>query len=353
MHILVTGGAGYIGSVLVPALVEEGYEVSVIDKLTFGNNLINQTGFTLYERDVLDIDPGWLDGIDVVIHLAGLSNDPMANFRPRDNYINNTAVTGLMVYLCKQKRIKRLIFGSTCSIYGISSSVEDDEKTPVHPSFPYGISKMQCEYAINSAADEHFKPIILRQATVFGWAPRMRFDLVVNTMTKYGVCHGKIKVNSPGLWRPLVHIRDLVNVYLSALKTPDNVSGIFNISSKNYTILDIGREVQSALVENNIPCELEILDLPDQRSYRLNSDLARKTFGFDPKFEIKDGVEELIQKIGDARNPEWINPWFINAEVYRKKIVGEEKAYKMWQDFLANFKEEFDHIHDTIDQEGP
>ena len=107
MHVLVTGGAGYIGSLLVPALVKENYEVTVIDNLTFGNNLKDYSGFTLHNRDALDIDPNWLDGVDIVIHLAGLSNDPMANFRPRENYIYNSALTGLLSYICKQKGIKR------------------------------------------------------------------------------------------------------------------------------------------------------------------------------------------------------------------------------------------------------
>jgi nucleoside-diphosphate-sugar epimerase len=259
MNILVTGGAGYIGSVLVPTLVEEGHTVTVIDKLTFGNNLKDLPGFTLIDQDILDIKPDWLDGMDAVIHLAGISNDPMANFRPRDNYINNSALTGLLVYFCKQKGIKRFIFGSTCSIYGFSADTLVDESTPVSPSFPYGLSKVQAEFAINSAADQNFRPIIFRQATVYGWAPRMRFDLVVNTMTKFGVCNGKISVHNPKLWRPLIHVRDLVSAYLLALKASDDVSGTFNVASHNYSILEIGQEVQNALETRGIPCDLEIL----------------------------------------------------------------------------------------------
>jgi nucleoside-diphosphate-sugar epimerase len=354
MNILVTGGAGYIGSVLVPTLVEEGYNVTVIDKLTFGNNLKNLSGFTLHDQDVLNIKPDWLDGMDAVIHLAGISNDPMANFRPRDNYINNSALTGLLVYFCKQKKIKRFIFGSTCSIYGFSSDKLIDEQVPVSPSFPYGLSKVQAEFAINSAADESFRPIIFRQATVYGWAPRMRFDLVVNTMTKYGVCHGKISVHNPNHWRPLIHVRDLVDAYLLALKAPDEISGTFNVASKNYTILEIGQEVRKALTAQNIPCDLEILNQEDLRSYRVNNDLVCETLGFNPKIGIAEGVAEILQKIGDSRQPQWNNPWFINAEVYRKKIISEEKTYEMWKSFLVNFQNEFDHLKATDwHQEGP
>jgi len=354
MNVLVTGGAGYIGSVLVPILVNEGHNVTVIDKLTFGNNLKDLSGFTLHEQDVLDIKPEWLDGIDAVIHLAGLSNDPMANFRPRDNYINNSALTGLLVYFCKQKGIKRFIFGSTCSIYGCSSEKMVDEQSPVSPLFPYGLSKVQAEFAINCSADENFKPIIFRQATVYGWAPRMRFDLVVNTMTKYGVCNGKITVHNPNLWRPLIHVRDLANAYLSALNAPEEVTGTFNIASRNYTILEIGQEVQGALERNSIHCELEILNQEDPRSYRVNSDLAGSVLGCNPEIEIAEGVEEILQKMGDSQQPQWNNPWFINAEVYRKKIIAEEKTFEMWKNFLVNFQTEFDHLNvKEWYQEGP
>lgn len=354
MNVLVTGGAGYIGSVLVPTLVSEGHRVTVVDKLTFGNNLKDLAGFTLYEHDVLDIKPDWLDGIDAVIHLAGLSNDPMANFRPRDNYINNSALTGLLVYFCKQKGIKRLIFGSTCSIYGCSSEHLVDEQSPVYPHFPYGLSKVQAEFAINCSADDNFRPIIFRQATVYGWAPRMRFDLVVNTMTKHGVCSGKVSVHNPNLWRPLVHVRDLVDAYLLALKAPDEITGTFNITSRNYSILEIGQEVQQALGKNGITCELEVQDQEDPRSYRVSSDAARKTLGFSPSIEIADAVDELLLKIGDSQQPAWNNPWFINAEVYRKKIIAEEKTFDMWKNFLVNFQNEFDHLNvKEWYQEGP
>lgn len=354
MKILVTGGAGYIGSVLVPTLVKEGHTVTVVDKLTFGNNLKNLSGFTLHEHDVLDIKPDWLDGMDAVIHLAGLSNDPMANFRPRDNYINNSALTGLLVYFCKQKGIRRFIFGSTCSIYGFSSERLVDEQSPVSPQFPYGLSKVQAEFAINCSADENFRPIIFRQATVYGWAPRMRFDLVVNTMTKHGVCNRKITVHNPNLWRPLIHVRDLANAYLLALKAPDEITGTFNIASRNYSILEIGQEVRQALERKTIPCDLEVLEQEDPRSYRVSSEAARTVLGFTPAIGIADAVEELVEKIGDAQQPAWNNPWFINAEVYRKKIIAEEKTYDMWKNFLVNFQSEFDHLNvKEWPQEGP
>jgi nucleoside-diphosphate-sugar epimerase len=354
MNILVTGGAGYIGSVLVPRLVGEGHAVTVVDKLTFGNNLKSVTGFTLHERDILDLEPEWLDGVDAVIHLAGISNDPMANFRPRDNYIHNSALTGLLVYICKQKKIRRFIFGSTCSIYGFSSDTMVDEETPVSPSFPYGLSKQQAEFAILSAADDGFRPIIFRQATVFGWAPRMRFDLVVNTMTKYGVCHGKISVNNPSLWRPLVHVRDLADAYVRALDAPDETSGVFNIAAANHTILEIGREVQEALRAEDIRCELEVLNQEDPRSYRVSNRKAAEDLGFQPSVSIAEGVAEILKRTGDARQPCWHNPWFINAEVYRKKILVEEKSYEMWKSFLVNLKSEFDHLKASEwPQEGP
>ena len=321
MKILVTGGAGYIGSVLVPILVGEGHNVTVVDKLIFGNNLKDFSGFTLYERNVLDLEPAWLDGVDAVIHLAGLSNDPMADFKPRDNFIHNNAVTAHLVYLCKQKKIKRFIFGSTCSVYGCSAVRDMVETDPVSPGFPYGISKMQAEYAINSATDDIFRPIIFRQATVYGLAPRMRFDLAVNTMTKFGVRTGKILVNNPDLWRPLVYIKDLAQAYLAALKQPPEVTGIYNIANKNYTILDIAKEVQAALVARGIKCELEIQHKEDIRNYRVNTAKAKETFNFSPQTEIVQAVNEILDKLGDKDNPAWENRKFINLEIYKDRTL--------------------------------
>jgi len=321
MKILVTGGAGYIGSVLVPILIGEGYDVTVVDKLIFGNNLKDFSGFTLYERNVLDLEPAWLDGVDAVIHLAGLSNDPMADFKPRDNFIHNNAVTAHLVYLCKQKNIKRFIFGSTCSIYGYSAVKDMIETDLVSPAFPYGISKMQAEYAINSATDETFRPIIFRQATVYGLAPRMRFDLVVNTMTKAGVRTGKILVNNPDLWRPLVYIKDLAQAYLTALKQPHEVIGTYNIANKNYTILDIAQEVQRALEDRGIKCDLEIQHKDDPRNYRVNINKAKKAFNFSPKTEIAHAVNEILDKLGHKDNPAWENRKFINLEIYKDRLL--------------------------------
>lgn len=353
-HILVTGGAGYIGSVLVPKLIEHGYKVTVVDNLTFGNNLSGLEGVTFYERDVLDIDPEWLDGVDAVIHLAGLSNDPMANFRPRDNFIHNNAVTALMVYLCKQRKVKRFIFGGTCSVYGFSADKEQDEECPVAPLFPYGLSKLQAEHAIMMSADEHFRPIIFRQATVFGWAPRLRFDLVVNTMTKYGITQGKIRVNSPDLWRPLISVNDLADAYVSALRADLDVTGIFNIAGKNYTILQIAQEVQRALVEKGFNCELDIHHDEDMRNYRVNTDKAQKMLGITPLRTIKQGVHELIEKVGEPQNSAWLNPDFINAEVYKKRILKEERSFKLWKKFILELDEDTDRVKPKDwHQEGP
>ena len=352
MKILVTGGAGYIGSILVPDLIKDGHEVVVVDKLTFGNNLKGVTGFKLYERDVLDIDPSWLEGMDAVVHLAGLSNDPMANFRPRDNFVYNNAVTALLVYLCKQKKVKRFIFGSTCSIYGYSAVKNMVESDPVCPSFPYGISKMQAEYCINSATDDSFRPIIFRQATVYGWAPRMRFDLVVNTMTKYGVRNGQITVNNPDLQRPLIHIKDLSKAYLLALRAPLDVVGTFNIARKNYTILEIAQEVHEALSNKGYENKLKINHEEDMRNYRVNIEKSEKIFGFNPQIDIKFAVDEILDKMGSKDNPDWENKWYINAEVYKAKVLAEEE---LWHQYLGdNHKGKIDFDWPEFwPQEGP
>jgi nucleoside-diphosphate-sugar epimerase len=354
MKVLVTGGAGYIGSVVVPLLVARGHQVVVIDKLSFGNNIkhvLDQIEF--HEMDALEIDPKFLEGIDAVIHLAGLSNDPMANFRPRDNFIQNTALTSLLVYLCKKAGVKRFIFAGTCSVYGFSDKKIMDESSALAPTFPYGISKVQSEFAIMSARDSNFNPVILRQATVYGAAPRMRFDLVVNTMTKYGVLDHKITVNNPDLWRPLIHINDLARVYANILERPD-ASGIYNVATGNYTILDIAKTVQATLTEKGISAEIDVKNEDDARSYQVDCSRAIKELDLEKRHDIDGAVHEILGVFKDEKNPEWKNPKYINAEVYRARILKDKDHYAQWKEYVKKIDPNTDAITwREWPQEGP
>ena len=319
--ILITGGAGFIGSMVVPALVERGHDVTVIDRLDFGNNIesvMNRIKFI--HADAFDISPKELENVDVLIHFAGLSNDPMADFRPRDNFIQNTGLTAHLVHLAKKYNVPRFVFASTQSVYGISTDEDTKESAELKASFPYGLSKIQGEMIINSAASDTFRPVILRQSTICGWAPRVRLDLVINTMTKSGVIHKKIVVGNADVWRPLIHIRDLVPVYVTVVENPE-ISGTFNVSTGNYTLPQMAAEVQSALKEKGMDVAIEIHNNPDPRSYRMNADLAVKHLGLKKKFDIKDAVFELLEKLGDSSSKEWHNKSYVNFEIYKQKFL--------------------------------
>lgn len=347
MHILVTGGAGYIGSRLVPILIERGHQVTVVDTLLFGNYLTT-VPCRLIQADIVDFNPTWLDGVDAVIHLAAVSNDPMAAFRPSLNFITNTAGTALLVFLCKAAGVERFIHASTCSIYGYSMLHDMDEDSAVEPSFPYGVSKLLAEMAVLQAQDDTFRPICLRKGTLFGWAPRMRFDLVVNTMTKYGL-EGKIAVHSPDLWRPLVHIEDVCRAYVLAVEKPD-VTGVFNVVQGNYTILDIAEEVASTLRAHGHPAEIEVHDQVDVRNYRASFGKARDVLGFRARRSIAFGVEEILSKVdpGDYDNPLWIN-----HVVHRRVVEQDEAEYALWRGFIEQYGE-LAHLGSTQwPQEGP
>ena len=180
MKILVAGGAGYIGSRLVPVLLEKGYDFSVLDLLWFGNHLPPEV--EIIEKDIFDIDISAVEGFDQVIFLAGLSNDPMADFAPSMNFIFNASAPAYLAFLAKKSGASRFIFAASCSVYGYTVNELYNEESPTTCSYPYGISKLQGEVGVLQQVDENFSVICIRQGTISGYSPRMRFDLLVNTM---------------------------------------------------------------------------------------------------------------------------------------------------------------------------
>ena len=180
MRLLVAGGAGYVGSALIPRLLESGYMVDVVDLFWFGNNLPAETG--LLSKDLFDVTVEDLQDYDQVIFLAGLSNDPMAEFSPSKNFVYNAAAPAYLAYMAKKAGVKRYVYASSCSVYGYTVNELYDETRPVASSYPYGISKLQGEQAVMNLMDERFSVIALRKGTISGYSPRMRLDLIVNTM---------------------------------------------------------------------------------------------------------------------------------------------------------------------------
>lgn len=295
-RILIAGGAGYVGSVLIPRLLQRGNDVEVVDLLWFGNNLPKTV--KVRQMDILNLTEADIRGFDEVIFLAGLSNDPMADYSPSKNFVSNAACPAYLGYIAKRAGVRRYVYASSCSVYGYTENELFDETSPTISNYPYGISKLQGEFAALSLADESFSVISLRKGTICGVSSRMRFDLVVNTMFKTAVTENIIRVNNPSIWRPILAAQDAATSYIRALECNENVSGIFNIASGNYTLGELADEVAEGVREYlGINPKIQILDTQDIRNYKVNFDKAQNTLGFKPRHDIKSIVRDLAQNI--------------------------------------------------------
>lgn len=292
MKIMVAGGAGYIGSVLVPILQKNGHAVDVYDDLWFGNHLPPQT--PVKQVDLFKVTDADLSGYDQVIFLAGLSNDPMAEHDPAMNFIQNGALPSYLAFRAKQAGVRRFIYASSCSVYGYTVNELYDEDAPVSCSYPYGISKLEGERGVLSHSSDSFSTIALRQGTVNGYSPRMRFDLIINTMYKCAMLDGVITVNNPQIWRPLIDVRDTSDAFLRAVQADYSVSGVFNVAYDNFTVGEVADAVK-AEVENLTGKEVRVErhNRQDFRNYKVSTDRARTRLGFTPKHNITDTIKDI------------------------------------------------------------
>ena len=307
MKILIAGGAGYIGSVLVPHLLNRDYEVTVLDLMWFGNHLPAKT--TTIERDIFDLKEEDLKGYDQVIFLAGLSNDPMADYAPGQNFIHNGAGPAYLGYLAKRAGVQRYIYASSCSVYGYTSNELYNEESPTVSNYPYGISKLLGERAAMQMVDDDFSVICLRQGTVSGYSPRMRLDVCVNTMFRYAMADRMITVNNPAIWRPILGIQDAATAYIRSIEAHMGLSGIFNVASGNYTLGEIGDIVKS-VIEEGLQTEigLTIKHVHDLRNYKVSIDKAREFLSFKPTHGVPSIVQNLIankDRFSDFENPKY------------------------------------------------
>lgn len=309
MKILVAGGAGYIGSVMIPQLLERGYEVDVLDLFWFGNQLPREVG--VINKDIFDLEEKDVSGYDTVIFLAGLSNDPMAEFSPSENFISNGSAPPFLAYTAKRAGVKRFIYAGSCSVYGYTVNELYDETSPAVSGYPYGISKLQGENAIFQMQDEHFSVIALRQGTVSGYSPRMRLDLVVNTMFKFALTQGQITVNNPAIWRPILAIKDAATAYIRSVEANQDISGVFNVASGNYTVGEIGDMVKSGVkkyLDKDI--KLNIKHIQDYRNYKVSIEKAKKVLSFHPMHSVETIIQDLVEnreKFSDFDNPKYYN----------------------------------------------
>lgn len=309
MKILLAGGAGYIGSVLAPVLIDHGYEVEVIDLLWFGNNLPAEV--KVIKKDLFLCEEKEFAGYDQVIFLAGLSNDPMAEFNPAKNFIDNGALPSYLAYNAKRAGVKRFIYASSCSVYGYTVDKLYDEEAPVVSNYPYGISKLQGERGVLQMQDENFSVIALRQGTVSGYSPRMRFDLIVNTMFKSAIKDKKVVINNPSIWRPVYDIRDACNAFVRAVQANDSISGVFNVTSDNYTVGQVGDMVKHEVEKKTgEKIKLEIKNIQDFRNYKVTINKARTYLGFQPLYTISDIIDDVFDHMdsyGDLEKDEFYN----------------------------------------------
>ncbi|MCS6916361.1 MAG: SDR family oxidoreductase [Chitinophagales bacterium] len=309
MKIFIAGGAGYIGSVVIPKLLDRGYQVDVIDLLWFGNHLPPEV--RVEQKDIFDLRENDLEGYDQVIFLAGLSNDPMAEFSPAKNFIYNASATAYLGYLAKRAKVKRFIYAGSCSVYGYTVNELYDETKPAVSSYPYGISKLQGEQAVMAMQDDDFSVICFRQGTVSGYSPRMRLDLIVNTMFKTALSQGEIMISNPSIWRPILSIQDAASAYIRAVEAAPAISGVFNIASGNYTVGEVADYVKEAVEEKlGKKVRYNIRNVQDFRNYKVSVDKAINVLSFKPAHDVRSILDDLIlnlEKFKDFDNPQYYN----------------------------------------------
>lgn len=321
MKILVAGGAGYLGSVLIPKLLQRGYDVDVVDLFWFGNHLPGDA--RVIHKDLFDLTVIDLKEYDQVIFLAGLSNDPMAEFSPNKNFIFNAAAPAYLAYISKKAGVKRYIYASSCSVYGYTENELYDESCPALSHFPYGISKLQGEQAVVQLCDKEFSVIALRKGTISGYSPRMRFDLIINTMFMTAMKDHTITVNNPAIWRPVLGIADAASAYIRAIEASSRVSGIFNVASANYTVGEIADLVKSAIEEQlALDVRLNIRHVQDGRNYKVSIEKAKNVLSFHPHEDVRSVVRSLIENVSAIKD--WDNPVYYNI----RTLKGLERAYE-------------------------
>src|SRR5581483_2523057 len=325
MKLLIAGGAGYLGSVLIPRLLDRGYEIDVVELFWFGNQLPAQVG--VLNKDIFHLTVSDLKAYDQVIFLAGLSNDPMAEYSPSKNFVFNAAAPAYLGYIAKIAKVKRYIYASSCSVYGYTENELYDETRPVSSSYPYAISKLQGEQAVMQLVDKDFSVISLRKGTISGYSPRMRLDLIINTMFKTAMRDHTITVNNPSIWRPILSIEDAATAYTRAVEANQSISGVFNVASGNYTVGEVGDLIKTAIEERlDARVNLVIKHVQDFRNYKVSIEKAANVLSFHPTGDVKAIVNNLIDNMDKFKD--WDNPMYSNILTFKDIDTGIE-VHKM------------------------
>ncbi|PXY32076.1 NAD-dependent epimerase/dehydratase family protein [Prauserella muralis] len=302
MRVLLTGHTGYLGTVMAPVLAAAGHEVTGLDSGLFDDCLLGPAPAELpaHRVDLRDVTAEHVSGVDAVIHLAALSNDPLGSLAPELTYDINHHASVRLARLAKDAGVRRFLYASTCSVYGASGGEElVGEDAPLRPVTPYAESKVRVEDELHALADDDFSPVYLRNATAFGYSPRLRADIVLNNLVAHAFLTGEVRVLSDGTpWRPLVHARDIAAAFTAALGAPKQAvhDTPFNIGTErnNVTVAQIAGEVVEAVPGARLAITGEAG--ADPRSYRVDFSRFREAIpGFDCEWSVKDGAVELIE----------------------------------------------------------
>jgi nucleoside-diphosphate-sugar epimerase len=309
--ILVAGGAGYLGCVLVEELLNRGYAVTVFDRLFFGDHGLHKLRdrIRLVSGDIRAMPPAVLENAGAVINLAGLSNDPTAEYHPEANHQMNTVAAQALAEMARQAGIRRYLYASSCSIYDVGVTDEDrdillTEEAAVDPHAVYAVSKLAAERAILALGGGSFCPIVLRMGTLFGFSPRMRYDLVVNTFVKDALQHGRLTLHYGGqMWRPLVDVRDAARAHIMALEAPEQVvSGqIFNVVAGNFRISELALRAAEALRQIGVPVEIKTaFQYAGVRNYRVSGKKILRVLNYKPLVSVEESIRHMVENIRAA-----------------------------------------------------
>ncbi len=290
MNILVTGGCGYVGTPLVKRLLAKGHQVTVVDIMWFGNYLEDTPGLTVIQRDIRDAENIPMDGVDAIIHLANVANDPCSDLDPKLSWEVNVLASMQLAERAIAHGVKQIIFASSGSVYGIKDEDKVTEDLPLVPISDYNKTKMIAERVLLSYSDQITIQCI-RPATVCGYSPRMRLDLSVNMLTMQALANQRITVFGGDQTRPNIHVQDLISVYLHFLELGADAPGIFNAGFENLSILEIAQRAA-----DRITAEIVVTESNDPRSYRLCSDKLLNT-GFTPSHTVSDAMDEIIEAV--------------------------------------------------------
>ena len=326
LNILVTGGAGYVGSMLIPSLIEDGHNIKCLDRFFFGDEYLLSKKFEskleLIKDDIRWFDPKILNNVDVVMDLAALSNDPVGALNPEKTYEINHLGRARVAQLSKEMGVKQYILASSASVYGQQKDMVD-ETSKVNPITDYSKANRKAEEDALKLSDEHFHVTVLRFSSVYGSSPRMRFDISVNSMILELFKNHKIIVRGKNNSRPFIHIRDAVKAYQNVISAPKKIvsSQIFNVGSdeQNFKMGDIAKNIINSTGKK---CDLELGDTNDHRSYITSFKKIKNTLGFIPSYSLKDGANEIYDALSsnqlDSSNKTITLEWY-------KHILSDQK----------------------------